>query len=473
MLKDFFIPNKHNHYTPHLLQKKALVVYLLVAFMLNFVFVKLPAFSVKAEVSANRLYELHNEQRASHNLPSMKINTALVESANKKAVAMLASDCWSHYCPNGESPWQFFDEAGYGYVYAGENLAEGFDDDAAVMNAWMNSPTHRANILKPEFDEIGIGFARGNFQGIANNTIVVVHFGSRTEKLAGLPLSNTINVNESTLQISEPKDGAYINTPVFDIKGTADAGSQVGISANNTELGKIIAGGGEFTFRSASAFTDGSYDLKASEYNTGGTVTSVSQPVSIVIDTQAPQFVPSGLSVTALSSGSDEIVVMSVKVTGSPDSVKSSNLNLAFTKISDDDWEGEISKSSLAGASSMVLEAIDRAGNQSRTEIPMQTVLARVLSLEASLPSQSGQTLPISISALFSGKDLKTKLNLVLVAFMAALFLIDFYVLAKSGLTGVERSKSHLHFTNLVLIFVLIIFGGLSGSILSGTNIIK
>ncbi len=472
MLKDLFIPNKHNHYTPHLLHKRALVVYLLVAFMLNFVFVKLPVFSVKAAVNADRLYELHNDERASHNLGSLRVNTALVDSANKKAAAMLASDCWSHYCPNGESPWQFFDEAGYGYVYAGENLAEGFDDDAAVMNAWMNSPTHRANILKPEFDEIGIGFAHGNFQGIANNTIVVVHFGSRTEKLNTLPISNTITVNESPLQISDPKDGSYINKSIFDIKGKADAGSRVGISANNIPLGRIDAGNGDFTFRTPTAFSDGSYDLKASEYNTADSLLSVSQPVSVTVDTVAPLFVPSGLSVTSLTSGSDETVVMSVKVTGNADSVKSTNLNLAFTKISDDDWEGEISKASLTGTGSMVLVAMDRAGNTSRSEIATPTVLARVLSLESSLPS-SDQTLPNTLTAIFSGKDLKTKLNLVLVAFMAALFLIDFYVLAKSGLTGIERSKSHLHFTNLVILFVLIIFGGLSGSILSGTNIIK
>ena len=95
---------------------------------------------------------------------------------------MLAADCWSHYCPDNRSPWEYFDDVNYNYLFAGENLAEGFFLDEDAMVAWMNSPSHRENILKPEYKEVGFGVVHGNFQGQEDNTVIVAHFGARQDE---------------------------------------------------------------------------------------------------------------------------------------------------------------------------------------------------------------------------------------------------------------------------------------------------
>jgi hypothetical protein len=147
--------------------------------------------SINAYVDFDSIYNFHNQERAKNSLKSLSVNPLLIESATAKAEAMLKSDCWSHYCPDGKSPWDFFDSAGYEYVYAGENLGEGFSENETLMSAWMNSPTHRENIMNSNFSEIGIGFAKGDYQGIKNNTIVVVHFGT---SVSGSVIANTNEV---------------------------------------------------------------------------------------------------------------------------------------------------------------------------------------------------------------------------------------------------------------------------------------
>ena len=64
---------------------------------------------------------------------------------------MIAKNYWAHNAPDGASPWSFFKNVGYRYLYAGENLARDFGDSASVVNAWMNSPTHRDNLLSGRY----------------------------------------------------------------------------------------------------------------------------------------------------------------------------------------------------------------------------------------------------------------------------------------------------------------------------------
>ena len=176
-MKNLFIPNKKNHYRPFFLRTGFLSIVVLFTIIGNILFSAFGVVKINAYIDFDNIYALHNSERIKKSLKELTINQLLINSATNKAEAMLASDCWSHYCPDGKSPWDFFKAAGYEYIYAGENLGEGFTTNEALMSAWMNSPTHRSNILNGEFDEIGIGFAKGNYQGIKDNIIVVVHFG--------------------------------------------------------------------------------------------------------------------------------------------------------------------------------------------------------------------------------------------------------------------------------------------------------
>ncbi|HRP36656.1 MAG TPA: CAP domain-containing protein, partial [Candidatus Dojkabacteria bacterium] len=153
-MRRFLLPTSQNNYTPYLLHRSVLVIYVLVIFLFNVVVGQLGLSTVQAAVDAGTLYSLHNSNRAANGLGGLTVNNQLVTSATNKAQAMLASDCWDHYCPPGTSPWSFILNAGYEYIYAGENLGEGFTNSSTLMNAWMNSPTHRANVLSGNFTEI-------------------------------------------------------------------------------------------------------------------------------------------------------------------------------------------------------------------------------------------------------------------------------------------------------------------------------
>jgi hypothetical protein len=97
-----------------------------------------------------------------------------------KANDMAAKSYFAHTSPEGIDPWYWFNQAGYKFSYAGENLAIDFSDSDAVNSAWMNSPTHRANLLDQHYTEIGIATAQGLYQGHVT-TFVVEEFGKPTE----------------------------------------------------------------------------------------------------------------------------------------------------------------------------------------------------------------------------------------------------------------------------------------------------
>lgn len=118
-----------------------------------------------------------NQSRAAHGLPPLKLDGKLNSSAQMKAQHMVDGDYWSHVAPDGTQPWYFFEMAGYSYLAAGENLAYGFATSLEANNGWMNSPSHRANILG-SYKEVGFGFVNGpSFQG-KENTVVVAHYAT-------------------------------------------------------------------------------------------------------------------------------------------------------------------------------------------------------------------------------------------------------------------------------------------------------
>ncbi len=67
---------------------------------------------------------------------------------------MQANNYFEHTAPDGTTGWYFIGLTGYDYLTAGENLAASNEDASAVVNGWMNSPGHRANLLNPKFTEV-------------------------------------------------------------------------------------------------------------------------------------------------------------------------------------------------------------------------------------------------------------------------------------------------------------------------------
>ena len=118
-----------------------------------------------------------NAQRAENGVAALSESTQLDASAEAKAQDILARQYFEHTAPDGKTVSDLVAAQGYTYIKIGENLALGdFTSDSDVVTAWMNSPGHRANILDPEFQQIGVGVAYGMYQG-QEVYVAVQHFG--------------------------------------------------------------------------------------------------------------------------------------------------------------------------------------------------------------------------------------------------------------------------------------------------------
>jgi hypothetical protein len=145
----------------------AIALFLVFSFPLN---------TYASSITRDGVIGLVNRTRSERGLDTLKVNDRLEVAAQWKADDMIEKDYWEHF-HNGKSPWDWIKESGYDYLDAGENLAIDFSDLEAMHQAWMNSPTHRDNIINAKYKEIGIGIAKGDFEG--HQTIIVVQmFGN-------------------------------------------------------------------------------------------------------------------------------------------------------------------------------------------------------------------------------------------------------------------------------------------------------
>jgi hypothetical protein len=214
-IKDHFIPNERNVYRPHILRRSWLVFFVAVVltaegvFLLN-IMARQSATDFIAAVLPGEVIALTNTERTQNSVGSLRENTLLDAAAQAKANDMAAKGYFAHVGPDGTEPWVWIKSAGYDYQYAGENLAVQFTDSTDVVNAWMASPTHRANIVKPQYTEIGIGVAQGTFKG-EPATYVVQYFGAPRAVAAEVPATkagSTIPTPPSSEQVAGAETSA-------------------------------------------------------------------------------------------------------------------------------------------------------------------------------------------------------------------------------------------------------------------------
>jgi len=106
---------------------------------------------------AYEVLDLVNAERAKEGLGELKLNLGVCYAANKRALEV--GELFSHTRPDGSACFTILSEFAIPqYWYVGENIAQGYYTSESVVAGWMNSPGHRANILKPEFTEIGISY---------------------------------------------------------------------------------------------------------------------------------------------------------------------------------------------------------------------------------------------------------------------------------------------------------------------------
>jgi len=196
-LKKYLVPHKDNDHQPFILRKNAtkFLIGLSIALELFALVLLLPVLPAKldflASVLPGVLVAKTNEARLENNEDELTENKLLVLAAQLKANDMADKGYFSHVSPDGTTPWYWLGKSGYNYENAGENLAVNFVDSEDVHKAWMNSPTHRANILRNEYEEIGIATAKGQYKG-KEAIFVVQYFGIPKDTIVETPQRNPL-----------------------------------------------------------------------------------------------------------------------------------------------------------------------------------------------------------------------------------------------------------------------------------------
>jgi uncharacterized protein YkwD len=132
--------------------------------------------SATASPYVSSLVAAMNRERAGRGLQPLKINTTLSLAAGDRISDMFAKRYFDHVAPDGTEPFTWVRKRGYRYRMVGENLALGYRNSNAVVDGWMHSPGHRANILKSGFNEIGLAVANGSpTRGYAGPTVVALY----------------------------------------------------------------------------------------------------------------------------------------------------------------------------------------------------------------------------------------------------------------------------------------------------------
>ncbi|MFA6098645.1 MAG: CAP domain-containing protein [Patescibacteria group bacterium] len=136
----------------------------------------LPQSAAAQIYDAKSIFQLINLERQKYNAGTLSENTLLEQAAVNKANDMAEKNYFTHQSPIGKMPWDFAVEAGYRYSILGENLAIDWPSAAEVVQAWMDSPSHKKNILNSEFSDTGIAVI--NYNG---HFLVVQIFGKANE----------------------------------------------------------------------------------------------------------------------------------------------------------------------------------------------------------------------------------------------------------------------------------------------------
>ncbi len=149
----------------------AVLVLETIFFFKNFVLIKTDFF---ASLLPEAIVNAANGKRIENGQPILKVNRALQRAAEFKANDMARKGYFSHNSPGGKTPWYWIEKVKYNYNYAGENLALNFVDSLDLVDAWMNSETHKENMLDKNYTETGIAVKKGVYEG--KEAIFIVQF---------------------------------------------------------------------------------------------------------------------------------------------------------------------------------------------------------------------------------------------------------------------------------------------------------
>ena len=210
-LRHFFIPQYTNNHRAKALHVDALLVYVLLFALFNLGIraahkIVPDVLGYATDINVQQLLGGTNAKRQEAGLSPLALSSTLSVAAANKAEDMFSKNYWAHNSPAGATPWDFVTGAGYRYTVAGENLAKNFSTSQGVVDAWMASPSHRANILKPNYRDVGLAVVNGTLNG-EETTLVVEMFGATPGEIALAP------PEPSPQPVVVPEQAASVNIP--------------------------------------------------------------------------------------------------------------------------------------------------------------------------------------------------------------------------------------------------------------------
>lgn len=213
-----FVPHPHNNHKAKTLHNTSLLALLGILLMVQssisiFSRLKPGVLGYATQIPVDAVISLTNDMRKAANLPALKQNSDLTKAARAKAADMFAKGYWAHNAPDGTQPWFFINQSGYRYLHAGENLARDFSTAPAIVEAWMASPTHKANLLSSKYQDIGIAVVDGRLSGV-ETTLVVQMFGTEKASVPSVTSSNTDLVKPALAQGLLPLSTSPSLTPL-------------------------------------------------------------------------------------------------------------------------------------------------------------------------------------------------------------------------------------------------------------------
>ncbi len=187
-LHHLLVPHEGNNHRAKLLHNSSILATIVALLSIQLLLVSVRSrfsnvLGITTDISATQLLVLTNKDREAQGGNDLVINSQLSQAAYEKAQDMFKKDYWAHNSPDGLTPWVFIKKSGYEYVYAGENLARGFTTSNDVVTAWMNSPSHRENMLSPNYRDVGFAIVPGKLLG-EDTTLVVEEFGGKDTVIA-------------------------------------------------------------------------------------------------------------------------------------------------------------------------------------------------------------------------------------------------------------------------------------------------
>ena len=205
-LRHLFTPRSSNNHRPKLLYPKSLAVLAGIVVLANagiqsFAQVTGGVLGYASDITVQQVLEQTNQERINSGLSPLDLSDQLSDAARRKAADMFTFDYWAHNNPqNGTQPWYFFDAVGYKYSFAGENLARDFATTTPMVQAWIDSKTHKDNLLSTKYHDTGIAVINGRLKGI-DTTLVVQLFGTRQNQ-AAIPQVSTANTGSENSENS-------------------------------------------------------------------------------------------------------------------------------------------------------------------------------------------------------------------------------------------------------------------------------